>query len=265
MTSSWKPSPRSPLGTVSTSLTADTEKTRRKNGARERGNGAWCTHGTSRPGSNRASEVTTKDLFSHGQAHLLGPCPSCRAQHSGLEIQEQARCDAAQSGGETGKKGNHPNRRQSKVSSKERRPKGVVLAPKESGFTLSWDPGKVAFHPRRQHFLWSPGTKGFQKTPEEGGGGGSGTSSTQRVSPLPCSGQKSSAGAQAHLPPKPPIILWGFRWLRPSLPWCQYLVPVTWPVAMSISAGNTRAPQHPAPGTPRVGSQSWVETFRASG
>lgn len=39
LTFSWKPSLRSPLGTISISVTAVTEKTRRKNGARERGNG----------------------------------------------------------------------------------------------------------------------------------------------------------------------------------------------------------------------------------
>lgn len=37
LTFSWKPSPRSPVGTVSTSLTVDTENTGRKHGARERG------------------------------------------------------------------------------------------------------------------------------------------------------------------------------------------------------------------------------------
>lgn len=126
LTFSWKPSLRSPLGTVSISVTADTEKTRRKNGARERGNGAWCIPGTSSPGSNRASDGVTEDLFSHDQQYLLHPCPSGQALHSGLETQVQARCDPAPFGKEKGKKGNHPNRRQSKASSKERCPKAVV-------------------------------------------------------------------------------------------------------------------------------------------
>lgn len=60
--------------------------------------------------------------------------------------------------------------------------------------------------------------------------------------PLPGSGQKSSARIQSHLPLKAAIICWSFHWLWSSLPWCQCLVPVSWPVAMSITAAKTVLP-----------------------
>lgn len=88
------------MGTVSTSVTADTENTRRRNGARERGMalGAYIVIAGQDPMGHHI--WPHKTFSSHGQQHLMGPGRGCRAQRPGLEIQGQAGCNPAQSGQE---------------------------------------------------------------------------------------------------------------------------------------------------------------------